>query len=212
MQPGAAAQIAAAAAGRSCARPLKRFTEQIRGTQKAPRPDSNLDCAGCMWAPEAVQECSISCLQGRRAWNCHDHSSVTLLFCFCDDDDDDDDDGAEPKWSPAVGSDEQLPHLEQTLFDRKKKMDLGISAGQRQLTVPLGPLQLRGRGHIYRSPEGCRLYNATRWLAPCSSAPFMDADICLETRARELDSRAAGGEGDVHALVCSGYKNDGPSA
>lgn len=63
-----------------------------------------------------------------------------------------------------------------------------------------------GHGHIYRSPEGCRLYNATRWLAPCSSAPFMDADICLETRVRELDSRAGGGEGDVHALVCSSYE------
>lgn len=125
MQPGAAAQIAAAAAGRSHARPLKSFTEQIRGMENAPRPDCDLDCAGCMWAPEAVQECSISCLRAAV------HGIVIIVgqrSCFFGfyDDDDDDDDGVEPKRSLAVRSDEQLPHLERSLFNRKKKRTMGV--------------------------------------------------------------------------------------
>lgn len=53
---------------------------------------------------------------GCRARNCNNHLSVILFFCLYDDDDD----GVEPKWSLAVGSDGQLPHLERSLFNRKK--------------------------------------------------------------------------------------------
>lgn len=112
MQPGAAAQIVAAAAGRS--------SEELHraDTRNGERAPTRLQ-SGLCWMHVGSRSCSgMQHLlpAGWRARNCNNHLSVILFFCCYDDDDD----GVEPKWSLAVRSDEQLPHLEPSLFNRRK--------------------------------------------------------------------------------------------
>lgn len=76
-------QLQLTAARRSFARPLKSL-EQMRRMEKkkAPRPNSNLNRAGCVWAPEADQECSISCFQasGTQMWRSFVSAIRFVLF------------------------------------------------------------------------------------------------------------------------------------